>query len=165
MSIAIDSILYDEYIATPNTISDTNSDAGDNNLDIDTNEHDIVHNIFVDDTQNQLFYEIPFDSNTEFLFVNHMLSLMHGRLPSYVYYSSNHELRHLFWNNLTLNEFIRVYHYLYYNGFIEAIEFIDIESASEQDPHEMRNQVLTFIDSYFVGEQNLEQDYDYHLTV
>jgi hypothetical protein len=154
MAVAIDSTMYDEYLTTPDTISDINSDPDDYNLDIDTS--DIVNDVFVDDTQNQLFYQVPFDSNTEFLFVNHMLSLLHGRLPSYVYYPSNNGLRYQFWNNLTLNEFSRVYHYLFHNGFIESTL-----SDNGTGQHDMRNQVFTFIDSYFVSEEYMDQDQDY----
>lgn len=44
-----------------------------------------------------------FQPNEEYLFVNHILKLMYGKIPSYAAYQDNSEIS-FFWNSLSKDE-------------------------------------------------------------
>ena len=86
------------------------------------------------ESQSQHF----FDYKSQYLFVNHCLTLIHGQnLPSYCYYQGNDEIEN-FWNELNNDEFEIIYWYLVDNDFI-----------GDYDCESMKNEVLDFIDCYF----------------
>jgi len=158
MNNTITSTFINDFIETTDTISETSSniddiDDIDEDLDVEDEDCDNI-NIIIDDRNNPLFYNVPFDYNTQYIFVNHMLALMYGRLPSFCYYTLNEGLRQQFWNQLTLIEYARIYNYLYHNGFIVYDEFINIESGTIQELFHIRNRVNTFIDTYFISTSN-----------
>jgi hypothetical protein len=151
MNNTITSTFIDDFIETSDTISETSSNIDDIDEDVDFEDENCDYiNIIIDDRNNPLFYNVSFDYNTQYIFVNHMLALMYGHLPSFCYYTLNDGLHQQFWNQLTLIEYARIYNYLYHNGFIAYDEFINIESSTIQELFHMRNRVNTFIDTYFI---------------
>ena len=80
----------------------------------------------------------PFDETSEYLFINHCLTLLYGNLPSYCYYTSNKDLDN-FYDNLSEEEYIIIYKFLLDNYLIEYDDILSPEQA-----------VFEFVEDYFV---------------
>ena len=90
-------------------------------------------------------YYPHFDSESEYLFINKCLTLIHGRLPDYAYYQSNDEVEN-FWFELNDECFETIYMYLIENEFID-------DDAIINDKKSMKEKVLDFVFSYFENRQ------------
>ena len=111
-------------------------------------ENDSVSNSSNDDfedTENSSnsHYILPFSSDTQYIFVNACLTLMHGNLPSYAYFQGNDEIEY-FWNDLEDEYFNVIYYYLLDN------HLINYDGENEESIYTMKVAVLNFVDTYFV---------------
>ena len=91
-------------------------------------------------------YYPTFDSTTEYLFINNIMTIMHGYLPSYAYYTSNSEAVN-FWNELEDDKYPIIFNYLIENEFINFD--IDEKKMSYKNTIIMKNEVLNFVFLYF----------------
>lgn len=94
-----------------------------------------------------------FDSQSEYLFVNKCLTLMHGQLPSYAYYQSNDEVVN-FWNELDDDYYPVIYNYLIETEFIDGINTPDLDSDNFEHILYMKNAVIHFVFTYFENRFN-----------
>jgi hypothetical protein len=109
----------------------------------DSDSDDLGQNYGTELTEEQMVYYFPsFNSQTEYLFVNKCLSIMHGPLPNYAYFQSNDEVVN-FWDELEDQQFIDIYYYLIEN------EYIDEHQDFDNTIQFMKNQVIDFVYYYF----------------
>ena len=156
-SLASNSFLNDEL--SSNSGYESFNDAVDNFLPND--ETDGMTDGMTNEMTNEMteeqyeqFYP-TFDSQSEYLFVNKCLTLMHGPLPSYAYYQSNDDVKH-FWDDLEDDYYPMIYNYLIENDFLDE-EFIDtqnLDATDIEDIYYMRNAVYEFVCTYFENRLN-----------
>jgi hypothetical protein len=95
---------------------------------------------------NWIKYYPTFNSTTEYLFINKMLTLIHGRLPDYAYYQSNDEIKN-FWNELEYGKFPIIFTYLIEIDFIDTE--IDNTDLSDENKKKIKKEVIDFVNFYF----------------
>ena len=84
-----------------------------------------------------------FEPNEEYLFVNHLLTIMHGKLPSYAMYHDNFETW-VFWKELAKDDddsYQKIYDYLC------SVNKIEKKEGYYQSC--IRERVENFVQEYF----------------
>jgi hypothetical protein len=131
------------YTYSPcSSISSFSSD--ENNLESSNQSNQ--SNEMTEEEWNQ--YYPTFNSQTEYLFVNKCLTLIHGPLPSYAYFESNDEIQN-FWNELEDEYYPVIYNYLIEIEFIDDINSTELDSDNFEHQIYMKNAVIDFIFTYF----------------
>jgi len=117
------------------------------------NQNDQIQGDGMTESQYEQYYP-TFDSETEYLFINKCLTLMHGPLPGYAYYQSNVEIVN-FWNELSDEYFPVIYNYLIENEFLDDnySNTPDLNVSNSEDMNYMKNAVTDFVYSYFQNRQ------------
>ena len=95
-------------------------------------------------------YYPTFNSTTEYLFINKMLTIMHGRLPDYAYYTSDDKIKN-FWNELEIKYYPIIFTYLIENDIIDSD--LDETDISNENKEKMKNEVIEFVNFYFENRQ------------
>lgn len=93
-------------------------------------------------------YYPPFNSETEYLFVNKCLTLIYGPLPDYAYYRSNDEILN-FWIDLEDEYYHIIYNYLIENEYIDDINTPDLDINNYDHVIYMKLGVHNFVSLYF----------------
>ena len=84
-----------------------------------------------------------FQSNEEYLFVNHLLTMIYGKLPSYVMYQDNSDTW-IFWKELAKDDdesYQKIYDYL--------CSVNKIKKKEKMSQNYIRKSVENFVKEYF----------------
>jgi hypothetical protein len=131
------------YTYSPcSSISSFSSD--ENNLESSNQSNQ--SNEMTEEEWNQ--YYPTFNSQTEYLFINKCLSIIHGPLPSYAYFQSNDEIQN-FWNELEDEYYPVIYNYLIEIEFINDINSTELDLDNFEHQIHMKYAVIDFVFTYF----------------